>query len=701
MKIRFRILVLLICTLCHVKTSAQEICYFHLKGGISPGTSISRIDSISFSMNAEKIMLCMKDSTIEFDRMGVDSLSFSKETETIRIVWEEENVRILNPKAFDGIDIEAEKGHVVVRAETEEELTYAISGKASNGSLKIYSTKKFKLLMDGISLTNPSGAAINIQSGKKATITLASGKENLLKDGTTYTPYENEDMKGTLFSEGQLVFTGEGSLEVVGNKKHGICSDDYIEVKGGHITLKEVVGDGIHANDYIKIEDGELNISANDDAIDGEAGYVHIAGGSININIKENAAKGIKCDSLIRISGGKIELAASGNAVLEEGDPSYCTAIKCDGNIQLEGGILTITHSGTGGKGLSADGNILISGGEIDITTSGDGAIYTDADGLTDSYSATCIKADGDITISGGSITSLSTGKAGKGISTDGKLTIGSETESPKINVKTTGQRFIVSGRGENADYANPKAIKSEGDMTIQNGNVTIVCTQDGGEGLESKSTMTISGGIIEIETVDDAINTKTHLGISGGKVYCNASGNDGIDSNGTIAISGGLILTSGTSTPEEGIDCDQNQFAITGGIIVSTGGATSTPTTNACTQRSVVYNTSGLSGTLIHIADGEGNGIITYQMPQKSALSRQMVMVISSNEFKANTSYTLYTGGNISGGDEFHGYYTNATYSNGTSQTSFTTTNMVTTIGSSGGGFPGGGGGFPGGRPW
>ena len=199
----FTILCLLIFALYSLNSSAWEVCHFHLKNGLSPGVSIARIDSIRFSGDAnERILLCMKDTTIRFERTEVDSISFSNDPKTIHITWTEEgNTRILNPKAFEGIDITTENGHVVVQANTEEELTYALSGKTTEGSLKIYSTKKFELLMNGVDLTNNSGPAINIQSGKKATITLATGLTNRLADGSSYTPYGSEDMKGTLFSE--------------------------------------------------------------------------------------------------------------------------------------------------------------------------------------------------------------------------------------------------------------------------------------------------------------------------------------------------------------------------------------------------------------------------------------------------------------------------------------------------------------------
>lgn len=77
-----------------------------------------------------------------------------------------------------------------------------------------------------MNIVNPSGAAINIQSGKRVFVVSPDGTENTLVVGSSYVLTDGEDMKGCFFSEGQLIFSGGGKLRVTGNYKHGICSDD-------------------------------------------------------------------------------------------------------------------------------------------------------------------------------------------------------------------------------------------------------------------------------------------------------------------------------------------------------------------------------------------------------------------------------------------------------------------------------------------
>mgnify|MGYP000429392373 CR=1 FL=1 len=71
------------------------------------------------------------------------------------------------------------------------------------------------------SLTNGSGAAINIQSGKRVFVELKAGTENNLTDASAYSTVDGEDEKACFFSEGQLIFSGTGALTVTGNYKHG------------------------------------------------------------------------------------------------------------------------------------------------------------------------------------------------------------------------------------------------------------------------------------------------------------------------------------------------------------------------------------------------------------------------------------------------------------------------------------------------
>ena len=57
------------------------------------------------------------------------------------------------------------------------------------------------------------------------------------------------------------------------------------------------------------------------------------------------------------------------------------------------------------------------------------------------------------------------------------------------------------------------------------------------------------------------------------------------------------------------------------------------------------------------------------------------MVMLFSNSSLVSGTTYYIVTGGTITGGTEFHGYYTGATVSGGTTANTFTVTNILTTV--------------------
>ncbi len=389
-------------------------------------------------------------------------------------------VEITNPFENKGISTSNTAGHAVIESTiTDQEINYVVSGITTNGSLKIYGTYKFNLLLNGTSITNPQGAAINIQCGKKITVQAVDKTNNQLMDGTVYTLTEGEDMKGTLFSEGQLIFMGTGTLSIIGKYKHAIATDDYCRIQDGDITIIGAVGDAIHANDYIQIDGGKLTTKTAGDGLDCEEGYITIVGGTqvikttgkkghglksetdININttgtldvsVEGIASKGMSAGANINIYEGSITIKTAGSAVYEteEADFASPAGIKCDGELIIEGGVLNITSSGAGGKGISADGNLVINNGIITVVTSGDNFVY-------------------------------------------------------------------------NNDNTAAKAIKSDANVTINGGTISIKTSKTEAEGLESKDILTITGGTIEIEAHDDCINATNHINISGGKIYCNST---------------------------------------------------------------------------------------------------------------------------------------------------------------------------------
>lgn len=698
---------------------AQQRMYINKHNTSITELDIDEIDSITFSDDASLFYVHKTDNTTETESIAeTDSLTFN--VSAIYITYSGTTASVINPMADKGVTITVSGADVTANSTlTDTEITYIVSGTTSDGMLKIYSAYRSTILLNGANITNADGAAINIQSEKRTTIYTSSGTSNVLADGTSYAT-TTEDMKGTIFSEGQLIFAGQGSLSISGNYKHAIASDDYVYISSGNITIGNAVKDGIHANDYVQIDNGKLDITSTGDAIECEGGYILINGGDIDIKTASDgfktsyagtdtsilptitvndgdiyiyataaAQKCINSIGNVTINGGEIELHNAGATVVTSGDPSYPTGIKSDADITINGG--NITHTGTtaatGCKSISCNGNMYINGGTLNLTLAGAGASYTNTSNTADSYTASALKCDGNMVILGGNITTASSGSGGKGINVGGTLTIGDTSNCPTINVKTTGAKFSVSSSstgnnfgpggggpggggfgGESGSYANPKAIKSEGNMVINNGIFTISTSQDGGEGIESKNILTINGGTLNISTYDDGINASSSLVINGGYIYSYASNNDGIDSNGTITITGGVIIGAGTSSPEEGFDCDQNTFKITGGIMIGIGGATSTPTQSQCTQGYITSSSTTLtSGKYLKLADANGNEILSYKLPR--SISGGTVLM-SAPAVTRNSSYKLYYGGTYSGGTEiFSGYTTGGTYTGTTSK--------------------------------
>ena len=523
-----------------------------------------------------------------------------------------------------------------------------MKGATTDGSFKVYSEKKFKLSLSGTSIHNPVGAAINIQSSKRVFVVCAEGTTNTLTDGTSYTLTDGEDMKSCFFSEGQLIFSGSGSLSVTGNYKHAIVSDEYIRLRSGcNISVPSAVKDGIHTNDAVIIGGGVLNISSTEDAIQCEDGGITMTGGFVKVATTADKAHGFKSELDVIISGGALQAEVTG----------------------------------AGSKGISCNGNLTVSGGKITAFTS-QKPLYED----DDLSSCAGIKCDGDIVIEGGEIALQSTGAAGKGMNCDGSITIHDGT----VKVITTGTQYVYGKLDSSA-----KAMKAEGALTINGGTVLVRATGgEGSEGIESKSVLTVNDGMIAALCYDDCMNASNSIVINGGSIYCYSSGNDGIDSNGTLTITGGVVIASGTTSPEDGFDCDQNTFKITGGIVLGIGGGTSTPTSSVCTQRSVIYGGSGSNGEILNIQSADGTNVLTYQIPRNYS---QMTLLFSSPNLASGGSYTISKGGSVSGGSEFFGLYTGSSYSGGTQAATFTAGSMVTQVGNvnsnPGGGQPGGGG--------
>ena len=273
-------------------------------------------------------------------------------------------------------------------ADVDREITYILSGTSTDGGFNMSGSYKATVELAGVTLTNPSGAAIDITNSKRIQLSAKRNTENTLTDGS------DGSQKACIYSKGQLQLQGNGTLNVVGKTKHGIKSASYISIKNLTLNITSAASDGISCEEYLQMKSGTLTIKGvGDDAIqvdlDGEtstgetndhededSGNVYLEGGTINLTVTADAAKGIKAGGDVKISGGLITVTQSGGIVADE-DISYPTSIKADGNIAVTGGTITITNTADGGKGLSAEGTLTIDESAattvIDIKANGKG----------------------------------------------------------------------------------------------------------------------------------------------------------------------------------------------------------------------------------------------------------------------------------------------------------------------------------------
>jgi len=723
---------------------AQEKMYIHKADDITLGVSLSAINSFSLNSGKDTLFINSANVVSKLSVSDIDSISFGEDSDTIQIHYADNSVSIINPLAFENVSVGVIGATVTINSTSEVKgINYKVSGTTSDGMLKIYSSSKFNLLMDGVNITNSSGPAINIQSNKQASVVLIDGTTNSLTDGTSYADTclsesgATENQNAAFYSKGALSFSGTGSLTIngLGGDKHGIYSKDDVTIGDATIIVSSANKDGIHPKDVFTVTSGTINISSTGDAID--AGSVAITGGTIttttstegsngisssstadilnaeiNITVSGDQAKGLKSDSSMTLGSGNITINTSGGVVLETSgsgyDPSYCTAIKCDTTITINGATIKIKSTGKSGKGISSDGDIIINDGNIDITASGSGATYKDSSGVTDTYHSTCIGADGNMTILGGTIITTSSGAAGRGITSDGTLTIGSTESSPNINITTTGSSVYISGSGDNAEYDEAKTISCDGAITINNGIVTVSSADDGiksdttitinggsvtiskaVEGIEAKF-ITINSGTINVAASDDGINSTMGNGsetndgsciyINGGTIGISVTAGDGLDSNGNMAMTGGTVIINGpNSNPEVAFDYN-GTFNISGGFLIASGpnsGNMIQATSTTSSQYTVKATTSQAlsSSSLFNIQDGSGISLVTFK-PTRNAY----YFIFSSSDLKSGSSYNIYTGGSSTGTNN-NGLYTGGTYSGGTLKKSFSISNKVTSV--------------------
>ena len=427
------------------------------------------------------------------DEDDVTKVTFDR---TVKVAFDGGSATVTG--ASDKFTVSVSGAGVTVTNNGDETVVYELSGTASDGYFKLYSSRKQEILLNGLSLKNSKGAAINNQSHKR-TFVVVKGT-NTLADGSSYTNTpSDEDEKAAFFSEGQLVFSGDGTLTVNATGKAGITSDDYVRFMASPtVKVTSSAGHGVRGKEAVIVSDG-----------------------TIDVNVSGTGKKGFSSDTLVFIGGGVTTIKTTGSAGEVDGELTGVAGIKADLRFEMTGGTLDVTSTGTGAKGISGDNVAYFKGGTVNVNVTG--ANYGTSSGgwpggghgggpggwpggggqssSDNSVASKGIKFDGNMYISGGKVTAKSAKH--EAIEAKGVLEItGGEVYAySSDDAVNSGGDFTVDGGAVFAQSTGNDALDANGDMFIKSGVVFAVGTQSPELALDANSEqrkkLYLSGGTV------------------------------------------------------------------------------------------------------------------------------------------------------------------------------------------------------------
>lgn len=424
-----------------------------------------------------------------------------------------------------GTDIQSEqKSSVNQNTEQASEESSEESSKASETSSRAVYDED-----DIASQYNSFDAEITLN---KSSATVTGSKESVeIKDkNITITKGGTYHLSGSL-NDGQLNVTGTEKVKLyldgvsIENKNGAaiVCTNEKRTI----ITLAEgtenTLSDG--GNYTIPNEDTAAVIYAKD--------KLTINGNGI-LTVKGKASDGIISKDDLKITGGIINVNAENNG------------IKGTDSVAICGGLLNVTVGNDGIKSTKADntekGWVAIDGGDITLTAGGDG-----------------IQAENTLEITAGKLS----------ITTNGEIDTSSSDEfgmMPGGHDDFGSNDEFGRGRPDDFRFSNEEGFPNAqptADITETNADDNNALSS---KGIKSGSTMTVTGGTVQINSTDHCVHSSNALNISAGNLSLSSSMAKGISSHGEMTISGDeTIITIEKCT--EGIE-SKSVMNIDGGNI-------------------------------------------------------------------------------------------------------------------------------------
>ena len=416
------------------------------------------------------------------------------------LTWDsssEVTIDLSNPTATDGVTVS--DGVITITKAGNYRLSGTYSGQVK---VEAADSDMVRLILDNATITNSTGAAINVVEADEVVIYTASGSTNTVSDGSSYSDTASGSPDAAIYSKSDLTLAGKGTLKVEGKYEEGIHTTDGLVSASGTLEVN-AANTGIKGKDYVDILDGTITVTATKDGIkatndtDGNRGWVRLGGGTVNISAGDD---GFKAERVLEISGGTLNITESNEGI----EAQYI--------------------------------NIL--DGTVNVTSSDDGinASYsTSSSSSTESTSSSTTQSNqtAQNTQSGQSAQS-NAAQGGQG----GQPPAGGQAPSGNMGQPPAGGGGGMGGGGGTFEVVDAT-------INIAGGTVTVNAN---GDGIDSNGTATLSGGTLVVNGPftggNTSLDTNGDLLLNGTTVVAGNSG-DMFEAPASSSTSGYVKLTN------------------------------------------------------------------------------------------------------------------------------------------------------------
>ena len=231
------------------------------------------------------------------------------------VTWDsssEVTINLSNPTAIDGVTVS--DGVITITKAGNYKLIGTYEGQIK---VEAADSDMVRLVLKNATITNSTGAAINVVEADEVVIYTASGTTNTVSDGSSYADTASGSPDAAIYSKSDLTLAGEGTLMVEGKYEEGIHTSDGLVIASGTLEVN-AANTGIKGKDYVDILDGTVTVTASQDGIkatnntDGNRGWVRLSGGTVNISADDD---GFKAERVLEISGGTLNITQANEGI--------------------------------------------------------------------------------------------------------------------------------------------------------------------------------------------------------------------------------------------------------------------------------------------------------------------------------------------------------------------------------------------------